>query len=120
MTNTILTGHKWGVYVGTGNVVMLQGTLWNNVFDLLGSGTIVTGTVNYWGDPAFVNAAAGDYHLGFGSAAIDRGVNAGVATDIDGEARPMGMGYDIGADETEGLDLPNKLYLPLVLRSSTG
>jgi hypothetical protein len=35
-----------------------------------------------------------------GSAAIDQGVDAGVATDIDGDARPCGQGYDLGADET--------------------
>ena len=42
------------------------------------------------------------YPLQVGSAAIDAGVDAGVATDIDGEARPWGPGYDIGADEYTG------------------
>jgi hypothetical protein len=62
------------------------------------------------GSPTFqaVNPLAGDpnldvaYHLQAGSAAIDAGVDAGVTTDIDGEARPWGMGYDIGADEYTG------------------
>ena len=35
-----------------------------------------------------------------GSAAIDAGVNAGVTTDIDGDARPLGSTYDIGYDES--------------------
>ncbi len=39
------------------------------------------------------------YRLRAGSAAIDAGVNTGVPTDLDGEARPNGSGYDIGADE---------------------
>jgi uncharacterized repeat protein (TIGR01451 family) len=34
-----------------------------------------------------------------GSAAIDKGVDAGVTVDIDGETRPFGLGYDLGADE---------------------
>ncbi len=39
------------------------------------------------------------YRLRAGSAAIDAGVNTGVSTDVDGDARPLGGGYDIGADE---------------------
>jgi len=46
-----------------------------------------------------VNPDGGDYHIGSGSGAIDTGVNAWVTTDIDGELRPYGLGYDIGADE---------------------
>ena len=54
---------------------------------------------NLWADPAFVDPDNGDYRIGAGSAAIDAGVDAGVTTDIDGETRPFGAGYDIGADE---------------------
>jgi hypothetical protein len=51
-------------------------------------------------DPLFVNSAAGDYHLGAGSPAIDRGTSDGApALDFEGNARPKGRGYDIGADE---------------------
>ena len=39
------------------------------------------------------------YHVQLGSAAIDAGVDAGVATDIDGQARPYGVQVDIGAEE---------------------
>ncbi|RMF36118.1 MAG: hypothetical protein D6759_03950, partial [Chloroflexi bacterium] len=42
------------------------------------------------------------YRLRAGSAAVDAGVNTGVSTDLDGEARPGGSGYDIGADEYKG------------------
>jgi len=41
----------------------------------------------------------GDYHIQTGSSALNAGVNAGVTTDFDGQFRPSGGGYDIGADE---------------------
>lgn len=49
----------------------------------------------------FVAPDAGlpDYHLTAGSSAIDRPITTSVAVDFDGDPRPIGMGYDIGADE---------------------
>ncbi len=41
--------------------------------------------------------------LGFGSQAIDAGVDAGVTDDIEQQSRPAGLGFDIGADEFSGL-----------------
>jgi uncharacterized repeat protein (TIGR01451 family) len=104
LTNTILVSHTLGITVATGNTAMLEATLWGtdtwaNTTDWAGEGTIITGTINIWGEPAFVEPNAGDYHIGPNSIAIDTGMNAGVITDIDGEPRPMYMGYDIGADE---------------------
>jgi hypothetical protein len=61
-----------------------------------------------------VDPTARDYHIGPGSAAIDAGVDAGVAVDMDRESRPVGGGYDIGADEFAAG--PTCLYLPLILR----
>jgi uncharacterized repeat protein (TIGR01451 family) len=112
LTNTILVSHTTGIYVTSGSAVMLEATLWGsddwaNGTDWGGSGTIVTGTVNIWSDPAFANPDAGDYHIDGGSAARDAGVAAGVTSDIDGQFRPMGWSYDLGADEyaDAGLDI---------------
>jgi uncharacterized repeat protein (TIGR01451 family) len=107
LTNTIIASQNIGIYVDPGNTASLEATLWGtgawaNGTDWAGDGTIFTGTVNVWGDPAFVDPDAGDYHIAPGSAAIDAGVDAGVTTDIDGEPRPMGTGFDIGADEYVG------------------
>lgn len=50
------------------------------------------------GAPGFISGT--DLHLGPGSAAIDAGVTLSTfGTDMDGEARPQGGGWDIGADE---------------------
>ncbi len=48
----------------------------------------------------FVNAAAGNYRLRAGSAAIDTGTSDFASVvDFEGHARPYGGGYDIGYDE---------------------
>ena len=51
-------------------------------------------------DPKYVDLASSNYHLQAGSPAIDRADAIGApAVDIDGQARPYGNGFDIGADE---------------------
>jgi parallel beta-helix repeat protein len=120
MTNTILVSHTVGIEVREHNTATLAATLWGdggwaNGTDIggIGGGTVVSGT-NFWGNPAFVDADGGDYHIGPG-AAINRGVDAGVTTDLDGDPRPAPPGTlpDLGADEFN----QRCVYLPLVLRA---
>jgi hypothetical protein len=50
----------------------------------------------------FVAAANNNFHLMANSAAVDEGMNAapfGITSDFDGESRPYGSAYDIGAFE---------------------
>jgi hypothetical protein len=73
------------------------GTIYNaNNINSLGSG-------NLYRDPLFVNPAfgtTGDYHLRNGSPAIDNGSSTDAPTDdLDGNPRPQGAGFDIGAYE---------------------
>jgi uncharacterized repeat protein (TIGR01451 family) len=111
LINTILVGHEVGISVTTSislaapNRATLEATLWGagawaNSVDWSGAGLIVTGTRNYRGDPDFVAPDAGNFHIGVLSAALDRGVFAAVRDDMDGDPRPQGEGYDLGADET--------------------
>ncbi len=59
-----------------------------------------TGTGNINADPLFLDAAGADYHLQAGSPCIDSGIyTSAVLNDIDGNARPQGAAYDIGAYE---------------------
>ena len=117
LTNTILVSHAAGISVSQGSTATFTATLWGtdawgNGTDWSGDGKIITGAINIWGDPDFVNPNAGDYHIGPGSAAIDAGVNAGVTSDIDGEPRPIGLGYDLGADEFAAALAVTKLAAP--------
>jgi uncharacterized repeat protein (TIGR01451 family) len=105
LTNTILVSHTVGITVASGNTATLRATLWGsgiwaNEVDWDGGGTIITGTAghNNWGDPAFVDPGAGDYHIGLGPA-VDAGIETGLLSDIDGQVRPHYDGPDLGADE---------------------
>ncbi len=110
LTNTILVSHTVGITVAAGSTARLGATLWGtgpwaNSTDWAGAGTILTGTVHLWGDPAFIDPDAGDYHIGPASAAVDAGVDAGVSHDIDDDDRPFdgdrdgSAEFDVGADE---------------------
>jgi hypothetical protein len=95
--NNIVAGHTRGVYElwsGRGTLVF-DHTLWHaNTTDAVDT---VVRTEDRYGDPAFVDAGGGDYHIGAGSAARDAGANASLPIDIDGQARDGQP--DIGADE---------------------
>jgi basic membrane protein A len=102
MTNAMLISHTVGITVAPGNTATLNGVLlYGNTTNLGGAGVITVSNA-ITGDPIF---AADGYHLLAGSAAIDRGVNTEVATDIDGRHRPQGAAPDLGADEFPGIGL---------------
>jgi hypothetical protein len=111
MTNTLLISHTIGISVTAHNTVTLNGVLW--------FGTPIT--ISQVGANLFLqNQSTGNplfdldgYHLTSHSAAIDKGVPAGVFTDIDGQPRPYGAAPDLGADEY----WPKFIFLPVVFRN---
>ncbi len=68
-----------------------------NTANLVGAYSI-RNTLSY-ADPVFRNQAANDFHLTFGSPAIDAGAAAAIAVDADGNPRLVGAAIDLGAFE---------------------
>ncbi|HEY85050.1 MAG TPA: hypothetical protein G4N96_08085 [Chloroflexi bacterium] len=117
-TNTIIVTHSVGVYVdSTGlpaplqNKATLDGSLWwGNTSNTAGAGEIVHAH-DVYSSPQFLCTGnlpncLRPYHLITDSNAVDAGVEVALTLpgadlfwDIDGQLRPSGKGYDIGADE---------------------
>jgi parallel beta-helix repeat protein len=83
------------------NVPMQQLTVDHNLIDgYRNYDDEIKGSDAVEGDPLFVDASNADFHLTGNSPAIDAASTAGApGTDYDGNNRPQGAGYDIGAYE---------------------
>ncbi len=95
-----------GFYYSYNNIVyfnssppVLQGTYSGFEYSDIEGGH--PGTANIDEDPLFVDFAGGDYHLTVNSPAIDAGVYDSYTPDhdIEGNKRPDGLTYDMGAYE---------------------
>ncbi len=108
MTDNTVSGFAWGITatnMASATVLADHTLFWANADDGL------QGTNAVAGDPAFRNAAAGDYHIRRTSAALDAGVPVDLSSDIDGDPRPLGLGYDIGADERPIVSAPGPAFV---------
>jgi parallel beta-helix repeat protein len=109
--NTIYNNQNYGISTDATGSVIKNNIVYNNgsAIDDYGSGTVFAanlcnltgGGCTLAGNPLFVNAGAANFHLQVNSPAINAGVSTGpeVTTDFEGNPRPSGPAYDIGADE---------------------
>lgn len=76
------------------------------------------GVGNFDEDPEFIWLDPFDFHLSGTSPCIDAGMEADIYTDLDGEYRPFGSGFDIGADEWTG-SWPTPTPVPTITPTPT-
>jgi hypothetical protein len=113
--NTVYGNPVAGLWVAPGadNGVYRNNIAYNNAPDIQNEGNGSTFSHNLCnnssaactdrGNPQFVNAAAGDFHLQAGSPAINAGVPvSGITTDMDQTPRPRGGRFDLGAYQYGG------------------
>jgi hypothetical protein len=109
-----IPGDGGAIYCGgNSSPAVVNSILWDNfpdeIYILSGSPVVTysnvmggwTGTGNIDGDPLFVDAAGGDYHLTLASPCRDSGDNSSVTypDDFEGDPRIAGGAVDMGADE---------------------
>ena len=112
-TNCTVSANSGGGLEANGKShVVLNSVFWANNPEFVFSGGQVSATYsliqggyngegNQSADPKFVNPGADDFHLQQGSPCVDQGTADGAPSDdIDGDDRPQGNGFDIGADES--------------------
>jgi len=109
ITNTLFANYLVGVQVLDG-VVFQDYNLFSGVVTPT-TGDVTSGSHSLTGAAGFANPPGGEYHLTAASDAIDAGTDAGVSVDFEGDARPLGAGFDIGYDEWIA-----RLYFPIVMR----
>jgi len=108
LTNNLIAGHAVGITntaPASSTIVADTNLLWNTVDPIVGAHSIRQ-------DPLLT----ADYHLRLGSPAVDTGLTIPWLTaDLDGNPRPQGDQYDVGAFEAA---VPRRTCLPLVSRIS--
>jgi len=104
--NNIIAGHTWGItntYPTSSTLLVNTNLFWQFSHSIIG-------TYAVFGDPKFVDPN-GDFHIQYGSAAMDIALPTPIIEDFDENDRVIGAGPDIGADE-----YLYQVFLSLVVR----
>jgi len=88
-----------GLFYNSGQLVHQSNLYWLTNASFGDSGFAFSAT-EFSANPFLRDPAAGDYRLGAGSMAIDRGQPLGYTVDLDDLAMPVGQGPDLGAFES--------------------
>jgi hypothetical protein len=97
LRNNVIVGHDIGVYRAAGTVDLDYNAYYDNDIDVDGA---AWGPDHLTDDPQFEGRATLDYHLSLSSPLIDQGdSDVDLPIDFEGDPRPRGAEYDIGADE---------------------
>jgi hypothetical protein len=95
--NNVIMGHSEGVILDSGTADLDYNDYYDNGTDVSGA---TAGPHHLTDDPTFEDRTGGDYHLALASPLVDQGdASVDVPFDFEGDPRPRGGGYDIGADE---------------------
>ncbi|MBN1994237.1 MAG: hypothetical protein JW953_16185 [Anaerolineae bacterium] len=114
ITNTIVASYTTGIQQAGGAVTSDYNLFYNAPTSVVTGSHSLSGT-----NPLFLDPAGDDYHLSTASPAIDHGQDVGVTTDLDGNSRPVGAGFDIGAYEYQSASgSAQDIYLPLIFKNS--
>jgi len=94
--NLVLAKAGEAYFSSDSDVSLITGS--NNLFFGAGAApAALTAGVN--ADPLLTSVATFDFHLTAGSPAVDHGIPTAATTDYDGNPRPQGAAFDIGAYE---------------------
>jgi uncharacterized repeat protein (TIGR01451 family) len=108
----------------SGHQATLNRSLWYNstIPKWTGTGAFSENDPIPVGDPQFVDTDNGNFHIFGNSAAFDKSSVATVSKDIDGQSRPYGSAFDVGADEYHPplLDKSSKVAVPDKIDPKTG
>jgi len=103
--NTVYDNGSAGIRIKGGNNHKVRNNiLYNNGSSINNGGSGTTMSHNLTSNPQFMNASNDDFHIKDSSPAIDAGMTlaSDVPTDFEGNSRPQGGDFDIGAYEFGG------------------